>query len=225
MAPPLFDDDPLHADHPVPITELARRFLLPESTARYYCKRFLPWLPHVGEGKRRRFLPEAVPVFAAIVQGMQEHKDARHVARLLGDPPAAPPASQSQPLAPRSQSQSQPHAVRGTRVGSLAVIQPTALHPQELGALAHAVHQQSQALEAIAATLAAMQAQQQEITSLRQALVRREEEAATLREELRRLALLQDSAEKTHQQDMEQLRKWLAALAREQQKGRGEAGQ
>ena len=212
MSFPLPDDDPLHADGPVSIMDLARRFLLPESTARYYCKRFLPWLPHAGEGKRRRFLPEAVPVFAVIVRGMQDSKDARQVERQLGEPRA-----ESQ----LPQVRSQPRAMReASRMGELAVIQPTALHPHELGELAQAVRQQGAALETIAGALLAMQSQQQELAALRQALARREEEAQALREELRRLTLLQDSAEKTHQQDLEQLRKWLGALAREQQKHR-----
>lgn len=212
MSSSLPEDDPLHADGPVSIMDLARRFLLPESTARYYCKRFLPWLPHAGLGKRRRFLPEAVPVFAVIVQGMQECKDAKQVERQLGEPFAGSQLPQVK---------SQPRAVQeASRMGELAVIQPTALHPHELGELAQAVRQQGTALETIAGALLAMQSQQQELAALRQALVRREEEAQALREELRRLTMLQDSAEKTHQQDLEQLRKWLAALAREQQKNR-----
>ncbi len=210
MASPLFDDqDRLHADGPVPITELARRFLLPESTARYYCKRFLPWLPHAGQGKRRRFLPEAIPVFAAIVEGMQEHKDAKTVENLLGDPL---PQSQSRPHAPTA-------AVPAVRIHDPTVVQPTAMHPHELGELAQAVRQQGMALEAIASTLTAMQSQQQEITTLRDELARSRAESQTLRDELQRLIVLQDSAEKTHQQDLEQLRKWLAALARQQQRG------
>ncbi|GAB7079063.1 hypothetical protein [Megalodesulfovibrio paquesii] len=214
MAGLYVDDDPLEAHGPVPITELARRFLLPESTARYYCKRFLPWLPHTGQGKRRRFLPEALPVFQAIVQGMQEHKDARAVEQQLGDPLVQSQGSQPNrnitAIAPV-----QPHAA------DVAVIQPTALHPHELGELALAVRQQGAALQTIAGTLLAMQSQQQEIAILREELTRRDAETAALREELRRLTLLQDSAEKTHQQDLEQLRKWLAAMARQQQKSEG----
>ena len=32
------------------IAEIAKQFQLPESTARFYCKRFMDFMPHVGHG-------------------------------------------------------------------------------------------------------------------------------------------------------------------------------
>lgn len=227
MASPFLDDaDRLSADGPVPITELARRFLLPESTARYYCKRFLPWLAHSGQGKRRRFLPEAIPVFAFIVEGMQEHKDAKAVEASLGSPLPASQAPQAAaegrvPLGNGLRA-NQP-TLPAVRMGDAAVLQPTVVEPHTLGELAQAVRHQTQnmgdALEAIASTLAAMQSQHNEIADLRSELHKSRKESQQLREEMQRLIVLQDSAEKTHQQDLEQLRKWLGALARQQGKG------
>jgi len=65
------------------IAELAKRYDLPESTARYYCKRFLDFLPHSGHGKRRRYRPEAMDVFAIILPEMKKRKDAAAVEAVL----------------------------------------------------------------------------------------------------------------------------------------------
>ena len=61
------------------ISELAKRYDLAESTARYYCKRFRQFLPHVGTGKRRRYLESGVPVFEDILAAMQKNKNANAV--------------------------------------------------------------------------------------------------------------------------------------------------
>ena len=53
------------------ISDLARRFGLPESTARFYCKRFRDFLPHAGEGKRRRYLRD-INSNNAVVRGFAE---------------------------------------------------------------------------------------------------------------------------------------------------------
>jgi DNA-binding transcriptional MerR regulator len=58
------------------IADMARRLKLPESTTRYYCKRFAAHLPHEGDGRTRRYLPEAVDILQAIAQGMRENKNA-----------------------------------------------------------------------------------------------------------------------------------------------------
>ena len=49
------------------IADISRHFSLPESTTRYYCKRFAAFIPSVGEGRRRRYRPETLEVIAAIL--------------------------------------------------------------------------------------------------------------------------------------------------------------
>lgn len=58
------------------IADLSRRLALPESTTRYYCKRFAAHLPHTGEGRKRRYYPECVDILTAIAGGMRQNKNA-----------------------------------------------------------------------------------------------------------------------------------------------------
>ena len=54
------------------IADISRHFSLPESTTRYYCKRFAAYIPSVGEGRRRRYRHETLTVIAAILEQMQK---------------------------------------------------------------------------------------------------------------------------------------------------------
>jgi DNA-binding transcriptional MerR regulator len=175
------------------IAELARRYDLPESTARYYCKRFLPFLPHVGEGKRRRYRPGAVPVFEAIVEEMKERKDARSVEAVLEArfPRSEAAAARPEPAAPA----------------------PPAGGGQE--ALARLVEEQTGVLRGVAEALDRVAGRDAELEELRRRLAASEEATDKLLREMEAVRHLQDEAERIHQQDLEQLRKWLTSLARE----------
>ena len=65
------------------IADIARHFDLPESTARYYCKRFAEHIPSVGEGRRRRYRPETLEVIALVLEEMQKSRTAASVEELL----------------------------------------------------------------------------------------------------------------------------------------------
>lgn len=54
------------------LKEIARRLEVPESNLRYYKNRIGSFLPSVGKGRRRRYLPEATEVFARTIQLVQE---------------------------------------------------------------------------------------------------------------------------------------------------------
>ena len=55
--------------------QLARYFHCPESTIRYYCARFAPYLPARGDGRGRRYAPSCLEVLAFIRERLQ---DLRH---------------------------------------------------------------------------------------------------------------------------------------------------
>lgn len=55
------------------IREIARRLDLPESNIRYYRDKFEKYLPSVGSGRKKRFKPEAMEIFEAIVQGLNQN--------------------------------------------------------------------------------------------------------------------------------------------------------
>ena len=58
------------------IADISRHFSLPESTTRYYCKRFAAYIPSVGEGRRRRYRSETLDVIQAILDQMQKSRTA-----------------------------------------------------------------------------------------------------------------------------------------------------
>ena len=71
------------SEHIWTLAEIARHFSLPESTARYYCKRFAAFLPYTGEGRRRRYRQESLSVIAAIIEHMRTERTASNVEDVL----------------------------------------------------------------------------------------------------------------------------------------------
>ena len=61
------------------IADIARHFSLPESTCRYYCKRFAEYIPSVGEGRRRRYRKTTIDVISAILEEMKKSRTANAV--------------------------------------------------------------------------------------------------------------------------------------------------
>ncbi len=191
------------------IAEFAKRYDLPESTARFYCKRFRDFLPHSGQGKRRRYLDESIPVFEAILEGMGNSKNAAAVEEFLArrfqrrgvtQPPKTTPAASFQ-----------------TPLESPQAADPASL---QMGAL---VQSQTEALKQMTTMLQELVQKgfstsetSPEETRLADRLEALESKVDELSKEVRGLRALQDEAERIHQQDLEQLRKWLSHLAKEQ---------
>jgi len=63
--------------------DIARQLDLPESTVRYYRDRFAAYLPMVGEGRQRRYRPEALEVFRVIAETLRNHGTAMDVEAAL----------------------------------------------------------------------------------------------------------------------------------------------
>ncbi|MFV0423154.1 MerR family transcriptional regulator [Oleidesulfovibrio sp.] len=199
------------------IAELAQRHNLPESTARYYCKRFLAYLPHAGQGKRRRYLPAALETFTFIVNEMHHRKNAMTVEHSLQQrfgPPehAKPAASEPADAAPALQ-----------QAATLAVIDNPDSITQGQAALFALLEQQSQAMERIAESLAVMNRKDASVSALEKALSQREGEVAELRREVGQLKTLLATSEKVHQQDLDQMRKWLSKMAATRTEKQGQA--
>lgn len=185
------------------IAEFAKRYDLPESTARFYCKRFRDFLPHSGQGKRRRYHEESIPVFEAILQGMGQEKNAALVEEVLTRSFQRRGVTAPRPLA---------------RIPDTPPVAPAA--PFEQARLESIMQQQAEALQQVAAVLQflaqgrapAADTSSRELSDRLQAL---ENKVTELQREVRSLRSLQDDAERIHQQDLEQLRKWLGHLAKE----------
>lgn len=188
------------------IAALAKRFSIPESTARFYCKRFRDFLPNVGQGKRRRYLPEALPVFETILQAMAENKNAELVEGIL----------------------EKKHARLNAAPASLddAVTREAITFADGSKRFEILFQRQTQALESIAAALTLLTQSTQQPDRNEQNIGAQfqhiENNIESIHKELKTLRSMQDAAETIHQQDLEQLRKWLAHLAKEQTRERGE---
>lgn len=65
------------------IAEISKRLELPESTIRSWRDRYAEFIPAVGTGRKRRYEPEAVEVFARIAALSDTYSSSRDVAEQL----------------------------------------------------------------------------------------------------------------------------------------------
>ena len=201
------------------MADLAARFSLPESTARYYCRRFDAFLPQKGT-RRRKYTADAVPVFAAIQEAMRRTRHARSVEMELSlQFPANAPAVKE--------------AVQGVLVRSAPDYSPAPILQEFSRGILQILSAQAQALERIADALSGIgQTTQTDSapkstaskTAAAQENPQLNKDVEELRKEIKTLRGLMDSSEQIHQQDVEQLRKWLNRLgaAQDGQSGSGE---
>jgi len=181
------------------IADIARHFSLPESTARYYCKRFAAYMPVCGEGRRKRYRKSALDVIRAVLEAMRDTRTAAGVEAMLAE---------------------------NFPCNALSLMTPTecpslpeeALPVPSQGVPLQLIEQQSRALEGIASALALLVRRQDDLESLAEQARAAQEEHKTLRAEFARLRMLVDSTEKLHQQDMDQIRTWIGRLVRAQTK-------
>ena len=194
--------------------QLARYFHCPESTIRYYCARFAPYLPARGDGRGRRYAPSCLEVLAFIRERLPEARTSRAVEGLLARRyPHCVPAAENA-ISPR----------QGTipaRFSGCELPENLPMNRKPDGDAATAalrlLERQSDALERIAATLDILVEQGRHAEKNVRSDDRSELER--LRDEVRTLRLLVSSAEQTQQDDLNQLRQWLTRLAREQSRG------
>lgn len=187
------------------MADLAARFSLPESTARYYCKRFQAFLPQEGEG-RRRYKPEAVQVFAAIQEAMRRTKHAKSVEMELSLQYPAQEIAKGEPLA----------------LAEIQTRHPAAVLQEFSQSLLQVLNAQASALEKIAEALGGglpgpVVAETPSVSAAVAGEDSFSREIENLRKEIKTLRGLMDSSEEIHQQDVEQLRKWLNRLGSSQE--------
>ena len=177
------------------IADIARHFSLPESTARYYCKRFAAYMPVCGEGRRKRYRKAALDVTRAVLEAMRDTRTAAGVEAILAE---------------------------NFPCNALSLMPPTSSLSEETlpvpaqGLPLQLIEQQGRALEGIASALALLVRRQEDLEALAAQARAAQEENKILRTELARLRLLVDSSEQIHQQDMDQIRDWLGRLVRAQ---------
>ncbi len=192
------------------IAEIAHRFSLPESTARYYCKRFIDYLPHVGEGKRRRYRAGALDVFAVVLEEMKKSKNAMAVEALLSS--KFPKNIDVLPHKTQQPQYSNNTASIPSGITGNPAISPSAA--MDASRFLAFMEQQSAAMVTIASALSTLAGQGESVRILEHSLREKETEISRLRCEVEQLKGLQNAAEKLHQQDLDQMRNWLGKLLR-----------
>lgn len=181
------------------IAELARNLDLPESTTRYYCNRFSAHLSSVGEGRRRRFKPEALETLRTIAQTMRRDKNAYAVDLVLrNDESAAHPHVPLAAAAVQAQDFSNSAPFAG-QVLALMENQTRALQD-----IASAMTVFAERLS-VAVPPASPHDVPPPSSAHNEENERLHQEIAALREQIR-------TSETVHQNDLEQLRKWLSRL-------------
>ncbi|WP_302737587.1 MerR family transcriptional regulator [uncultured Desulfovibrio sp.] len=174
------------------IADISRHFSLPESTTRYYCKRFAAFIPSVGEGRRRRYRSETLEVIAAILEQMRKSRTAASVenALLARFPRNALAVSKPEPCLTQAE-----HPV--------AELLPAAA--------LRLLERQTLALEGIAQLIHLV------IERLPQPgmmLPETAQENQQLRKDVENLRVLLHASEKTQQADLDQLREWMTKVIR-----------
>lgn len=194
------------------IADIARHFDLPESTARYYCKRFAEHIPSVGEGRRRRYRPETLEVIALVLEEMQKSRTAASVEELLAV--QFPRNVEIRPLSVSLPPAHEKNDLQVMTASPVATVTPQEAMPlPDSPAVLQLLERQTAALEGMLQIL--------------RVLVERmplpagstgTEQAATpeLHKEVQTLRTLLEACEKNHQADLEQIRKWVGKLIQRQ---------
>jgi DNA-binding transcriptional MerR regulator len=187
------------------IADIARHFSLPESTARYYCKRFAAYMPVCGEGRRKRYRKTGLDVIRVAIEAMRDTRTSANVEAVLADNFPCNALSVMTPF-------------------ETAPLPETSLSVPVQGVPLQLIEQQNRALEGIASALALLVRRQDDLEALTEQARAAQEENRALRSDLSRLRMLVDSSEKIYQQDMDQVRNWLGRLIRAQTQTRSAAG-
>lgn len=178
------------------IAELARTLDLPESTTRYYCNRFADHLASVGEGRRRRYKPEALEKLRTIAQTMRRDKNAYAVDLALRNEENGGPAS-----VPAVR---QPQALAATALFAEQVLSHMESQTKAMQDIASAIGLFAERV-ALAAPAVQAEVKPAQPPAPPEATAALQREIASLREQIR-------SSESVHQNDLDQMRKWLNRL-------------
>lgn len=192
------------------IVDIARHFSLPESTARYYCKRFSDFIPSCGEGRRRRFRVEVLPIIQTVLEVMRTSRTASAVEQEL---------TLRYPRNAESATEITPQIAVNTTLLPAAPESGLALQGgadlPALPALAvQLLQQQSHALENIGNALQLMVQRQAQLDSLAEQAQAAAEENSLLRQEIGTLRQQVYAAEALQQSDLDQLRTWMGRIVR-----------
>ncbi len=216
------------------LADMARHFSLPESTARYYCKRFAPFMTIYGEGRRKRYGEQCLTVISTIMEHMKMGKTANMVEEVLDTrfprtmdatfTRGGTPFETNENSFSDAQASSEASVHHMTNYPQNSGLAPINGHmpahgaaPTMDGAAGHMfmqhLEQQSQALQSIAQSLSVLATQKNDMQRMEDAARMAKEENVLLREEVSVLKNLLHSTEQVHHDDLTQMRNWMSRLA------------
>lgn len=153
------------------IKDISQELGIPQSTLRYYRDLFLDYLPAMGEGKKKRFYPEAVEVFQVIAKCMHQNKNADDIANELDSRFTRFIQLDSQP-----QESNATYSLTEEIAASSSL---STINQVDGPAIMAVIASQNQALQQIAATINIVNGQQEELQHLKHEVSRLEERLET----------------------------------------------
>ncbi len=216
--------------------ELARYFNVPESTMRFYCSRFAEFLPSTGEGRKRRYAFACLEVLACIRKQLPRLRSSDAMEHALAERfPRTLPSSSIRPSGTDSAPGAGPHpptfpSPRAYDWGEHSIHERFSqlLPPDNLpaewtesspaedaGPRLRARAIQNGLMRRISEAMELLTAESREKAGQLEARAdAADREISELREEMRNMRLQMDTAEKTQQADIEQLRALLLRVTR-----------
>ncbi len=194
------------------LADIARHFSLPESTARYYCKRFAAFMPIHGEGRRRRYGQDTLRVVAMVLEHMRAGKNANAIESILSQYFAR--ATETVVMDVESTANAQVTDIVSQTVPNAVDMRQSQDVPEFASFAMHLLEQQNAAMQSIAQSLAVLAAQQEDMHNLREAANMATEENIQLRKEVGTLKTLLHNTEEVHHDDLVQIRTWMSRLTR-----------
>ncbi|MBQ9536297.1 MAG: MerR family transcriptional regulator [Desulfovibrionaceae bacterium] len=194
------------------ISDISRKFNIPESTCRYYCKRFSEYIPIVGEGRKKRFRQETINVMETIVEEMKKSRTCDAVEEILAIrfPRTALVVSQNHDNTNLSIRQSVKENTVEQCHDQISTVEKNNLEiSQNLPPLViEFMERQTLALEGIAKMFNSLLIHLNNITNNNV----KNDEYVDIKHEITKMKSLIDANEQTQQADMEQIRAWIGRI-------------
>jgi len=173
-------------------TDLAEYFGMPESTIRFYCERFSPYLEHRGQGRNRRYAKSCLEIIEFIRARMPELRTSLAMSQALSE--RFPLVAANPTLAKIREPNANQMLSNESATNNLTL---------------QLFERQTKALESIAANLDRLN--RQDLANLN---ITCPNELEALRSEIRDLRFLVKTTEKTQQEDMNQVHGLIMRLAK-----------
>ena len=192
------------------IADLSRQFNLPESTCRYYCKRFAEFIPSVGEGRRKRFRKDTLGIIETIVEEMKKSRTCDAVEDVLAIryPRTALVLQNENNILPTTQDEVQKNLTPTNSQAQLSTTDNLMFAQSFPPLVLEFMDRQTKALEGISKMFNVLISNISNIAQEK----KDNSQIEDLKKEITEMKLLLDANEKNQQADLEQIRNWIGRI-------------